>query len=362
MENSSAPREIDPIVTDIPRFTSAAEPLRSYATPAVAPFRVPRLNLVLFILTLLTTTAAGAYTAGADLSLFHPIASLPNLAAGLSFSIPLMLILLSHEMGHYLYSRRYGVDASLPYFIPAFLPLPISIGTFGAFIRMRSLPRSRRAMFDIGAAGPWAGFVVALAAIIVGLEWSQVTPLDTSAGGVDLGNSIVFWTVARWVLGVDPDTVSVNLHPTAFAGWIGLLVTAMNLLPVGQLDGGHVVYALFGPRWHRVVSRLVWLGCALMVIVPYFLKLDYWPGWLLWFFLVMVLGLGHPSTMDVATPLVGGRRLAAWATVLLFVVTFSPVPFSFTEPKQVPPPSEGPSYSVLYRLPSGTLPQWQFYH
>ena len=358
MEDSSVPREVDAIVTDIPRFTEMAESVRRYTTPTRAPFRVPRLNLILFLLTMLTTTAAGAYTAGADLSLYHPIASLPNLSAGLSFSIPLMLILLAHEMGHYLTSRYYRVDASLPYFIPAFFPLPIQLGTFGAFIRMRSLPRTRRAMFDIGAAGPWAGFVVACIAIAIGLKWSQVTPLDTTQGGLELGNSITFWTVARWILGVDPNTVSVNLHPTAFAGWVGILVTALNLLPVGQLDGGHVVYSLFGPRWHRLVSRLVWIGCLLMVVVPRLFQLDYWPGWILWFFLVLLLGLGHPSTTDVNTPLIGGRRIAAWATVLLFVVTFTPVPFSFTPPKEIPPANEAPSYSVRYDVPTqwGELP------
>jgi len=348
MEDSSATREISPIVTDIPRFIGTAEPTRRFAPAARAPFRIPRLNLILFLLTAFTTTLAGAYSAGAVLSWSNPIASIPNLSAGLSFSIPLMLILLSHEMGHYLTSRYYGVDATLPYFIPAFLPLPISIGTFGAFIRMKSLPRSRRAMFDIGAAGPWAGFVIAIVAIILGLEWSQVTPLDTTAGGVELGNSIAFWSVARWILGVDPNTVSVNLHPTAFAGWIGLLVTALNLLPIGQLDGGHVVYSLLGPRWHRVVSRLVWVGCLMMALIPWLFHLDYWPGWIMWFFLVLFLGLGHPSTLDVNTPLAGRRRIAAWATVLLFVLTFTPVPFSFVAPKEIPPPGEGQSYSVMY--------------
>lgn len=351
MEDSSAPRETPPIVTDIPRFQGVAEPMRPHPpVRAVAPFRVPPLNLALFLLTLLTTTLAGATTAGAEFSLAHPLASIPGLLSGLPFSFPLMLLLLSHEMGHYLTSRRYGVDTSLPYFIPALLPLPISIGTFGAFIRMKSLPRSRRAMFDIGAAGPWAGFVIALVAIILGLKWSTVTPLDSSTGGVELGNSIIFWTVARWVLGVDPNTVSVNLHPTAFAGWIGLLVTTMNLLPVGQLDGGHVVYALFGPRWHRHISRLVVLGCLLLAVVPYLLRIEFWPGWILWFVLVLMLGLGHPATMDISTPLIGGRRLAAWATVLLFIVTFTPVPFSFVAPKVIPPPGEGPSYSVMYYL------------
>jgi membrane-associated protease RseP (regulator of RpoE activity) len=160
--------------------------------------------------------------------------------------------------------------------------------------------------------------------------------------------------VSRVILGVDPDSVNVNLHPMAYAGWIGLFVTTLNLLPVGQLDGGHVIYSLFGPRWHRVISRYVWLGCLLMVIAPKLLNLAYWPGWILWFVLILVLGLGHPATQDVDTPLVGQRRLAAWATVLLFIVTFTPVPFSFVEPKAPLPPSEGPTYSVIYRTPPPT--------
>ena len=203
-------------------------------------------------------------------------------------------------------------------------------------------------MFDIGAAGPWAGFVVALVAIIVGLHWSPTTPLENSSGGIELGNSIIFWSVARVVLGVDPDSVNVNLHPMAYAGWIGLFVTTLNLLPVGQLDGGHVIYSLCGPRWHRMISRYVWLGCLLMVVVPKLLHLGYWPGWILWFVVILMLGLGHPATQDAETPLIGKRRLAAWATVLLFVVTFTPVPFSFVAPKGPPAPSEGPTYSVIY--------------
>jgi membrane-associated protease RseP (regulator of RpoE activity) len=351
MEDSSARSQSPPIVTDIPRFESAAP----WTTPprTTQPFRVPPLNTALFLLTLLTTTMAGADAAGAPVSLAHPMQAVVNLREGLSFSVPLMLILLAHEMGHYLTCYRYGVEASLPYFIPAPAPSTFFIGTFGAFIRMRSMPRTRPAMFDIGAAGPWAGFVLSLVAVIVGLRWSQVAPLDTSQGGLDLGNSIIFWAVARVVLGVDPNAVAVNLHPTAFAGWIGLFVTTLNLLPVGQLDGGHVIYALFGPRWHRWISRMAWLGCLLMAVVPYLLRLQFWPGWMLWFLLVLVLGLGHPSTQDSETTLVGGRRLAAWATVLLFIVTFTPVPFSLTPPKQAPPSGEGPSYSVMYRIAAG---------
>ncbi len=358
MEDSGVPRENPQIVTEIPRFDGFAEPFRASAHPVSAPLRIPRLNRILFVLTLLTTTMAGAESAGAVISFSHPLDALGGLAQGLSFSLPLMSILLAHEMGHFLTSRRYGVDTSWPYFIPAILPSPVSIGTFGAFIRMRSLPKSRRAMFDIGAAGPWAGFVVAVAAIVIGLKLSDVTPLDTSSGGIELGNSIVFWSLARVVLGVDPDSVNITLHPTAFAGWIGLLVTTLNLLPVGQLDGGHVVYSLFGSRWHRRISRSVWIGCLFMVLVPKLLallpgapQLDYWPGWIIWFLLILVLGLGHPVTQDAETPLLGKRRLAAWATVLLFIVTFAPIPISYVPPKELPPPSEGPTYSVIYHAP-----------
>jgi membrane-associated protease RseP (regulator of RpoE activity) len=273
-------------------------------------------------------------------------ASLPNLLAGLPFSIPLMLILLAHEMGHYLTSRRYGVDSSLPYFIPAPFPSLFFIGTFGAFIWMRRPPRTRREMFDIGAAGPWAGFVVAVIATAIGLTRSQVTPLDTSQGGLFLGNSLLFWGISRVVLGVDPNSVNVNVHPIALAGWIGLLVTAINLLPVGQLDGGHVVYSLLGGRWHRIVSRAAWIGCGLMVLVPYLLHLTFWGGWLLWFVLLIGLGLGHPATSETDMPLRGSRKIAAWATIVLFIVTFIPVPVSLVQ-ATAPPTHEGQTYSVL---------------
>jgi membrane-associated protease RseP (regulator of RpoE activity) len=355
MEDRSASSETSAIVTAIPRFDGMVAPQADASSPARHPLRIPKLNQLLFLLTLLTTTMTGADISGAEVSVFHPLTTLMNLPAGLSFSIPLVGILLAHEMGHFFASRRHGVDATLPFFIPgpySLFPMP---GTFGAFIRMRSLPRSRGAMFDIGAAGPWAGFIVAVVAVIVGLHWSQVGPLDSSAGGWEFGNSIIFWTLSRVVLGVDPDTVMIGLHPAALAGWFGIFVTALNLLPVGQLDGGHVVYALLGPRSHRVISRLAWLSCLFLGVVPRLLGVAYWPGWLMWFVLVLALGLGHPSTRDIDSPLRGGRRLAAWATVLVFIVTFSPVPVSFTAPKVgLPPQNEGPSYSVLYRVPAAT--------
>src|SRR5260221_5659182 len=187
MEDRSASSETSAAVTAIPRFDGIAAPQTGAPSPARQPLRIPKINQFLFLLTLLTTTMTGADISGADVSVFHPLTTLMNLPAGLSFSIPLMAILLAHEIGHFFASRRHGVDATLPFFMPgpySLFPMP---GTFGAFIRMRSLPRSRSAMFDIGAAGPWAGFVVAVFAVIVGLHWSQVAPLDTSAGGVEFG-------------------------------------------------------------------------------------------------------------------------------------------------------------------------------
>ena len=345
MDDLSLQSNASPVLTDIPRFEHHLEPAYASERQQRPPIRLRWPNVVLFLLTLLTTTMAGADSAGAPV-LLGVGASLPNLIAGLSFSIPLMLILFAHEMGHYLTARRYGVDSSLPYFIPAPFPSLFFVGTFGAFIRMRRLPRSRREMFDIGATGPWAGFVVAVIAAAVGLSRSQVTPLDTAQGGLFLGNSMLFWGISRVVLGVDPNSVNVNVHPIALAGWIGLLVTAINLLPVGQLDGGHVVYSLLGGRWHRIVSRAAWLGCGLMALVPYLLHLSFWGGWLLWFVLLIGLGLGHPATTDTDLPLSGTRRIAAFATIVLLVVTFTPVPVSLVQPPVIPP-GRGQTYNVL---------------
>lgn len=327
------------VLSEIPRYPTDHEPY----TQAAAPVNIPRLNAVLFLLTLLTTTMAGAYMAGADLSLLRPITSLTALASGLSFSIPLMLILLAHELGHYFTARRHGVDTSLPYFIPAPMPSYFFVGTFGAFIRMRSMPNSRRVMFDIGAAGPWAGMLIALPTTIIGLQHSTIGPLDSSAGGLNLGNSLLFLELSRWILGVDPNSVNVNLHPIAFAGWLGFFVTMLNLLPSGQLDGGHVVYTLLG-RHHRLVSRCAVLACVLMVVVPFILGRDYWLGWLLWAGLLMLVGLGHPTTVDAETPLDGRRQLAAWLTVVLFIITFTPVPISFAPPSA---PEKDKVYQVM---------------
>ncbi len=331
MDEIVAHKDAPTVLTDIPRY--AAPP--AHGEVALERSRIPALNVVLFLLTMLTTTTAGAYMNGEEVSILHPFLAVAALRSGLSFSLPLMAILLAHEMGHYLTARFHRVPTSLPYSVPA-PPSLFIFGTFGAFIRMKAMPRTRRVMFDIGAAGPWAGILVAIPAVIIGLSLSDVTPLDKSGGGLELGNSLLFLGLSHLVLGVDPSMVNVNLHPIAFAGWIGLLVTSLNLLPVGQLDGGHVVYALF-PRRHRTISTLFVISCILMLVVPLALGRNPWWGWLLWAVLLVALGLGHPSTVDRDTPLDPGRAIAAWLTVVLFIVTFSPVPLSIGQPEQSMP-------------------------
>jgi membrane-associated protease RseP (regulator of RpoE activity) len=280
----------------------------------------PATHIALFLLTFLTTAAAGAMHQGFDV-----LASPMHLIDGLPYAAALMAILLFHESGHYVLARLHRVEATLPFFIPA-VPVIFFIGTLGAFIRMRTLPRDRRALFDIGAAGPWAGMFIALPVLILGLWLSEVKPGAGSDGGLFLGDSLLFKLLTWLVLGVSSADVTIVLHPVALAGWVGLLVTALNLMPVGQLDGGHVVYAAFGERWHRFISLFT---VALLVA----LGLRGATTWLFWAGLLFFLGLRHPRLSDSETPLDPRRRLAAFATLALFAVTFMPQPISFSAPR-----------------------------
>jgi membrane-associated protease RseP (regulator of RpoE activity) len=244
-----------------------------------------------------------------------------RLLLGLPFAGTLMLILLAHEMGHYLYCKRYGVWATLPFFIPA----PTLIGTFGAFIRIRSPIRSRTALFDIGIAGPIAGFVVAFAVLIVSLGLSKPIPARAPAGALDLGFPLIFQLVHRLLatqsaahdiarLPLD----RVLLHPTAIAAWVGMFATSLNLLPGGQLDGGHIIFSI-APRAHKFVSRL-----TILILLPmaYYL----WAGWFVWAILLQLSSLRHPQVAE--WPRVSGRR--AWLAVfalLMLALTLTPAPF-----------------------------------
>ncbi len=331
-------------------------PAEWYAPPRPAvrsrrPPRLPWVHLGLFAATFATTAIAGALQMGVD-----PFSDPAAIRAGFPFAVTLMTILLVHELGHYFVARYHGVQATLPYFIPA---PPLPVGTFGAFIRMKSPPETRRALFDVGAAGPWAGIIFAIPAVIIGLHLSTVHLGASSDGGLILGDSLLFSLLTRLTLGVTPETATISLHPIAMAGWFGFLVTFLNLLPVGQLDGGHVAYAMFG-RWHRWVSRL-FVGVILV------LGFSGWAGWFVWAILVSILGLDHPPTVDLDTGLDRRRMVAAWLTVGVFILTFMPVPISVVEPRQLPQ-FEGPALPVHTRplhaphpgplpFPAGSLPE-----
>jgi membrane-associated protease RseP (regulator of RpoE activity) len=276
------------------------------------------LHAGLFLLTFVTTTMAGALQNG--IGFLSLLVRPSDLASGLPFSCTLMTILLVHEMGHYVMSRRYGVDATLPFFIPG----PSFIGTFGAFIKMQSRMPDRKALFDIGAAGPIAGLIVSIPAAILGLQLSTVVSI--SDGGVGLGDSLLFKLLGLLTWGQLPEGSDILLHPVAFAGWVGFFVTAINLLPAGQLDGGHVSYALFGGR-HVWVSRLTVL---LLFTFGYFWG---WLGWIVWGVLILALtGVRHPPPVDPDTPLDPKRKIVGWLLLATLAVTFMPVPFTFVEP------------------------------
>ena len=244
-----------------------------------------------------------------------------RLLGGVPFMATLMLFFLAHEMGHYLYCRRYGVYATLPFFIP----MPTLIGTMGAVILIRSRIRSRRALFDIGIAGPIAGFVVAFTVLIVSLAWSKPMHPGLGSAEYDLGYPLVF----QWLHGLlasmgflhGPAALPLDrvmLHPVAIAAWVGMFATSLNLLPGGQLDGGHIIFSI-APKAHKFISRLTILA---LLPMAYYL----WMGWLLWAILLQISSFRHPQVAE--WPRISGGRLwlAAFA-LLMLVLTLTPAPF-----------------------------------
>jgi len=253
------------------------------------------INILLFILTVISTWLTG----------------------GPGYSITIMLILLGHELGHYFMSQRHGIRATLPYF----LPFPLSpFGTFGAVIRMESTVSSRKALFDTGAAGPLTSFCLSIPAIMIGLKFSEVIPTSQlKEGTLRLADPLLFSFIQRFVIGDVPKTHDIILHPIGYAGWVGLFVTALNLLPIGQLDGGHIAYALFGRK-----SRIIFL---IAIAVMAFITVFYNPGWLLLLILFIIFGFRHPAPMDDFTPLDGKRKLLGMIAFLIFILSFTPTPF-----------------------------------
>jgi membrane-associated protease RseP (regulator of RpoE activity) len=297
-----------------PEITSEPWRQAELVPPWAAP-KPPRrlLHLGLLLATVVTTVIAGALQQGVN-----PLETPRLLYTGIPFSFTLLLILGAHEMGHYLVSRRHRLDVTLPYFIPA-PPIPFIIGTFGAFIRIRSPIRDKRALLDVGCSGPLIGVLVAIPVILIGLKLSTVTVIGGGEATVTLGEPLLFKLLSRLALGPLTPEENVILHPVAFAGWIGLLVTALNLIPVGQLDGGHVAYALF-PEYHRHIS----LGVLGLLVVC---GVVFWQGWLMWAVVLAFLGWRHPPPYEFWVPLDRRRRVLGLITIVVFGLTFSPAPF-----------------------------------
>lgn len=297
-------------------------------TPPPPPHQ-PRwlLAVALFVLTFLCTTTLGpvfwAMTRTDVLTPHEPFLSPMLVAAvwrdpellrlGLSFSVPAILILLAHELGHYVACRRYRLPATLPYFIP----LPMMLGTLGAFIRIRAPLRDRRELFDVGVAGPIAGFVMLMPFLVYGVARSEPAALQLRPGEILFlpGQCLAIDLAARVFHGPLADGMVLDLHPFALAAWFGLLATSINLIPLGQLDGGHILYAV-SRKWQRRLAPLVWLGLAAAGFL--------WPGWWVWCVLSLVFGVFHPRVQSEAAPLSPGRKLLAALALVILILSFMP--------------------------------------
>ena len=300
--------------------------------------KVGNIHIILFILTVITTFATGLSFGGTILS-------------ALAFSGALLFILGSHEMGHYFYGKKYGVDITPPYFIPA-PPFISPIGTFGAFIKIKSPISTRKALFDIGIAGPLAGIIASIPVLIIGIKLSTIVDIADKDGGqgLMLGSPLIFTFFTGILVGRIPEGKDLFLHPVAFAGWVGLFVTALNLIPSGQLDGGHIVYSLFSKKAHRITSIVM---IALLVIfgigteplimqyerlagsgLPEFLswipRFEGWPGWVLWAVLLTLMGTKHPPTIHDEGELDTSRKILGFIALLIFIGCISPVPIKLT--------------------------------
>jgi membrane-associated protease RseP (regulator of RpoE activity) len=277
-----------------------------------------KMPLALFVATCLSTFYAGGWS---DTGPF-------NVAEGLIYSACLMTILVCHEAGHFIQARRYGVYATYPYFLP--MPVP-PLGTLGAVIAMGSRIKDRKALFDIGISGPLAGLVPALVFSIVGLKASTIVDSDTfmraiesgTSSSLALGNSILFGTLTEW-LRPEPPGQMLSLSPMAMAGWVGLLITALNLIPIGQLDGGHVLYALIRRRAHLVATALLMVGAG-WVTWEWLTRHN--PSFALMIVLLILIGPRHPPTANDYVPLGATRKVLGWATLAFLVVGFTPYPF-----------------------------------
>ena len=283
-------------------------------------------HVVLFVLTLATTTLMGAEHYAAFVSEFGTRTvnlDWALIAHGLWYSLTILAILGTHEMGHYVACRLYRVDATLPYFLP--LPPPFWTGTLGAVIRIREAFPNRTVLFDIGVAGPIAGFLTLVPALFYGLSLSTIVPAPAqTAQLIYLGEPLLF-KAATWIMfGTVADGYTLNMHPVVFASWFGMLATALNLLPFGQLDGGHITYATLG-RWSTPIS----VATVATAVVMSFISTSWMVMTVMMLVMLIVLGPRHPRVIYEFEPLGPGRRLVAVLALVILVLCFTPVPLAF---------------------------------
>lgn len=278
------------------------------------PQRNYHTHVLLFLMTLVTTTAAGMVFEN-----LNPISDLRLFYRGLPYAGTLLAILFAHEMGHYITARYFHMDVTLPYFIPA--PPPFFLGTLGAFIRMKSPAGNRKALLYVAAAGPIAGFCVALPAIIYAYATSTVAPIQQGEGGLFFGEPLLLWLVEYIVIGPVPAGSALHINSVGVAAWFGLLVTMLNLMPIGQFDGGHIVFAIFGRKAHYI-SRIM-IGALLMLGLVF----DF-PGWFIWAFLGWLTSRRQPVIMDSQAPLSPPAQRLAVVSLVIFILCFMPKPIS----------------------------------
>lgn len=285
------------------------------------------LNILLFIVTVFSTFFVGiswsiSFTYAEELSQNQDISLLPSIvfdsriiALSLLYAVVLMTILLGHELGHYLTCRFYRIEATLPYFIPA----PTLIGTLGAFIKIKSPITRKRQLFDIGVAGPMTGFLLSLPALVYGLSHSKVVlALPPSKDTLVFGEPLLLKAIGSILFKNVTSDFDLFLHPVGFAGWVGILVTAFNLFPVGQLDGGHVAYALIGPGAKRLAR--------FFLIMFFVMGVFFWIGWIIWALIILILGLKHPRIVDEAERLSPARKILGIVVISIFILSFIPAP------------------------------------
>ena len=276
--------------------------------------KISRIHWILFLLTNFTTLFAGAIMEGAQIY-SNPL----EIFKGIPFSFTLLFILGTHEFGHYYYAQKHKVDATLPYFIPA-PPFLFLIGTFGAYIKIKSPIYRKDALLQIGAAGPIAGFIIAVPALVIGLLLSEVIEKKDIQGAIILGDSILMKVLTFITHPGLLESQDIMLHPIAFAGWIGLLVTMLNLLPIGQLDGGHIAYAMLGEK-QDIIGKL-----AFLLLIPLsFFSIN----WLIWGILLLLLmrSVKHPPIQDIHVPLSYKDKRIGYACLIIFILCLIPAPF-----------------------------------